>query len=141
MSWRDLTDDERRALPPGAEGWKYTPWTTLPAGIWVEELREHRRPPPNYHLTYSYMGPQDAERAVRYLAGGHSVAVVVPLEVKEALLAFPDQHRWPLIDGDVDDLRFLDPPGALVLLKPKGRVRTDLMRPRVLTELRAAIAS
>lgn len=30
----------------------------------------HRRADPGYHLTYSYMGPDDAERAVGYLAAG-----------------------------------------------------------------------
>lgn len=104
---------------------------------------EHRKPDldPGYHLTFSYMGPQDAERAVRYLDHGHSVAVVVPEDVKAAHLAH-DNHHWPLVDGDEHDLRFLDPPGSLVLLKPKGRVRTGLIRPDVLRELATgAIAS
>lgn len=100
---------------------------------------EYRKPDidPGYHLTYSYMGPQDAERAVRYLSHGHSVAAVVPEDVKDALLSH-DNHHWPLVDGDEHDLRFLDPPGSLVLLKPKGRVRTGLMRPNVLRELAEA---
>ncbi len=95
-----------------------------------------RRTDPGYHLTYSYMGPQDAERAVGYLAAGHSVAVVVPAELKDEMLSRPD-HRWPLVDGDAHDLRFLDPPGSLVLLKPKGHIRTGLVRPDVLRELAA----
>lgn len=101
---------------------------------------EHRKPDldAGYHLTYSYMGPQDAERAIRYLAHGHSVAAVVPIDVKDALLSRPD-HRRPLVDGDAHDLRFLDPPGSLVLLRPKGRIRTGLMRPDVLRELAAAL--
>lgn len=95
-----------------------------------------RHTDPAYHLTYSYMGPQDAERAVGYLAAGHSVAAVVPATIKDALLSRPD-HRWPLVDGDEHDLRFLDPPGSLVLLKPKGHIRTGLVRPDVLRELAA----
>lgn len=99
---------------------------------------EHRQPDfdPGYHLTYSYMGPQDAERAVRYLGAGYSVAAVVPEDVKGALLKRSD-HRWNLVDGDEHDLRFLDSPGSLVLLKPKGRVHTELMRPNVIAELTA----
>lgn len=40
MSWRDLTDEEREALEPGTEGWKYRPGTFLAKGQWIEELRE-----------------------------------------------------------------------------------------------------
>lgn len=100
---------------------------------------EHRKPDrdPTYHLTYSYMGLQDAERAIRYLDAGCSVAAVVPETVKDELLSCVN-HRWPLVDGDAHDLRFLDPPGSLVLLKPKGRIVTGLLRPDVIRELASA---
>lgn len=121
--------------------WERQAW--LWAGLGVQRYDYTKIPlhlrhaDPGYHLTYSYMGPQDAARAVAYLAAGHSVAVVVPSDLKDELLSRPD-HRWRLVDGDEHDLRFLDPTGSLVLLKPKGYVRTGLIRPDVMHELGAA---
>jgi len=97
-----------------------------------------RRASQDYHLTYSVGGPEDMERAVGYLAAGHSVAAVVPADIKDDLLSRAN-HRWPLVDGDAHDLRFLDPPGSVVLLKPKGRILTELVRPNILGELSAAM--
>lgn len=107
----------------------------------------HREPrAPNYHLTYS-MGetPESWRLAVEYLRAGHSVAVVVPEAVLKREMAWNDDGViWAfltggssedpplninLIDGDEHDLRFLDPPTSLVMLKPKGRVATALIRP------------
>jgi hypothetical protein len=116
---------ERQAWPWSTLGVQRYDYTKVPLHM--------RHTDPGYHLTYSYMGPQDAPRARRYLANGFSVAVVVPPEVKDKLLSRPD-HRWPMVDGDLTDLRFLDPPGSVVLLKPKGHVRTGLVRPNFLRE-------
>lgn len=101
---------------------------------------EYRRVDPCYHLTYSIEGPQDMARAVRYLRAGQSVAVVVPEGVKASA---PSWIRLgddiaEVIDGDLSDTRFLDPPASIVLLKPKGHVRTGLIRPDIFNELRAA---
>ena len=93
----------------------------------------HRRTDPGYHLTYSIGGREDYERAIGYLRAGHSVAVVVPEEVKASA---PDEFMgFPVIDGDETDLRFLDPPGSIVLLKPKGHIRTGLVRPKFFAEM------
>ncbi len=107
---------------------------------------EHRRVDPGYHLTFSIEGPQDMVRAVRYLRAGHSVAAVVPEEVKHTA---PDwiviggnvhgvMEVAEVVDGDISDARFLDPPSSIVLLKPKGHIRTGLIRPDIFNELRAA---
>lgn len=96
----------------------------------------------DYHLTYSVGGPEDMLRALAYLEKGHSVAVVVPEDVKHHLVGL-EIDLGPaaalFIDGDEHDLRFLDPPGSIVLLKPKGYIRTDLVRPDILNELRGAV--
>lgn len=104
-------------------------------------LRQGGGLPANYHLTYSVGGPEDMARAVAYLRAGQSVAVVVPEEVQHRLAGL-EVDLGPcaglFVDGDEDDLRFLDRPSSIVLLKPKGHKRSDLIRPDVLRELRAA---
>jgi hypothetical protein len=104
---------------------------------------EHRQTDPGYHLTFSIEGPQDMRRAVGYLRAGHSVAAVVPEDVKHnapSWIALGEDVA-EVIDGDLTDARFLDPPSSIVLLKPKGHIRTDLIRPNLFEELRAASGS
>lgn len=106
----------------------------------------HRTPPPNYHLTFSIEGPASMSLAISYLRDGHSVAAVVPELIKDDILHYTSFRAMlrgsptycELVDGDAHDLRFLDPPSSVVLLKPKGHVRTELVRPRLLQELRDA---
>ncbi len=100
---------------------------------------EHRTVDPGYHLTFSVEGPRDTARALGYLRAGQSVAVVVPEDLKHrAVLAGHANEGFPIIDGDLADTRFLDAPGSIVLLKPKGHIRTGLMRPNFFFELREA---
>lgn len=87
-------------------------------------LEKRQNLPANYHLTYSIEGPESMARAAEYLRAGKSVAAVVDVEQKARLLDTGGAY----VDGDAHDLRFLDPPGSIVLLKPKGHVRTSLMR-------------
>lgn len=71
----------------------------------------------NYHLTFSQSecNQSDVEQA---MAQGMNVAV--------AFDQLPDQYLGrPVISGDKDDLRFLDPTGCVVGLKAKGRARHD----------------
>jgi hypothetical protein len=77
------------------------------------------RMPSNYHLPFSRAEHNDREaRAV--LATGGNVAVVfskhLPAEWAGA----------PVVNGDADDLRFLDPAGCVVGLKAKGKAKHDL---------------
>ena len=68
--------------------------------------------PDNYHLTFSLSETNQAE-AKKAMAQGMNLAVV-----------FDEIPRmWqgkPVISGDEDDLRFLDPPGYVIGLKAKG---------------------
>jgi len=70
------------------------------------------RMPGNYHLTFS-LTETNLTTALGVLEAGRSVAVVTaaPLETF---------HGFPVVDGDRNDFRFMDPGGVAVLLKPKG---------------------
>lgn len=79
--------------------------------------------PDNYHLTLSY-----SEASIRYsdmvldaMTGSNNMAVV-----------FRDKDKIPksfkgfqVVDGDKDDLRFLDPKGVVVALYAKGKAKKD----------------
>jgi hypothetical protein len=72
--------------------------------------------PANYHLTFSRSETNELD-AIRVLHAGGNVAVVF----RKAL---PSEFAGvPVVDGDHDDLRFLDPQGVVVGLKAKGKAR------------------
>lgn len=76
----------------------------------------------NYHLTWSYSqaNPAYAKMLDTALAQGMNVAVVFRHKTK------PDTFKGlPVIDGDKDDLRFLDPKGVVVGLYAKGKAKKD----------------
>lgn len=95
--------------------------------------------PPNYHLTYS-MAEHNAAEAAAYLMAGQSVAVVVPDDTHKIGWFLLGDREINVVDGDEHDLRFMDPPGSLVMLRPKGKavLDTELIRPDAIKELRAA---
>ncbi len=100
-----------------------------------------RRQARNYHLTFSVEGAETVAAGLGYLRAGQSVAIVVPAEIKDAMAGSSltvKGDTFSLVDGDEHDLRFLDAPGSIILLKPKGHVRTSLMRPGFADELRRA---
>ena len=83
----------------------------------------------NYHLTWSYSNadPRYAARLDEAISNGMNAAVVFRsnfIEVKPKCW-----HTWngyPVIDGDKDDLRFLDPKGGhIVALYAKGKAKKD----------------
>lgn len=83
--------------------------------------KNHNRcPPDNYHLTFSRSESLiNHENARRWLERGGNVAVVFRR-------ALPEMY-WdtPVICGDNDDLRFLDPSPRIVGLKAKGKAKND----------------
>jgi hypothetical protein len=79
------------------------------------------------HITFSYSGYNTAD-CISVLDRGGNVAVVC--KNKQQVLdygcfTFPNDNQYrlfPVVDGDIHDQRYLDPPGSVVLLKPKGKV-------------------
>jgi hypothetical protein len=80
-----------------------------------------------YRLTFSLAEGNDAA-ALAALRSGMNVAAVFSTRKGQALPAFYmlDGVRVPVIDGDEDDLRFLDAPGVIVGLRAKGPARRDV---------------
>ena len=77
---------------------------------------------PNYHLTWSYSSanPKYEELFWDVIRKGMSVAVVFRKPI--------DMTTWrgyKVVDGDKDDLRFLDPKQSIVALYAKGRAKKD----------------
>lgn len=83
--------------------------------------------PKNYHLTYS-ISEKDSSAQVQAFAwkmrGVNSTMVFSGMLPPEWSLV-PGTVPWPVIDGDLSDLRFLDPKGVIVGLKTKGKARKD----------------
>jgi hypothetical protein len=76
----------------------------------------------NYHLTWSYSNANPKYEAMFTDAkkAGMNIAVVFRDE------NFPRKFlNWKVIDGDKDDLRFLDPKNSIVGLKAKGKAKKD----------------
>lgn len=78
--------------------------------------------PGNYHLTYSYSGASSiyAEQALKALEKGKNLAVVFRDKI-------PNTWKgYRVIDGDKDDLRFLDEKNVVVGLTAKGKAKKDV---------------
>lgn len=75
----------------------------------------------NYYLTWSYSQADKAYADMAKLAkkNNMNIAVVFRNEMPKKFL------NWKVIDGDKDDLRFLDPPRSIVGLKAKGKAKSD----------------
>ena len=79
-----------------------------------------RKPPSNYHLTFSRSESLANHLAAKaWLAKGGNVAVVFKKELPETYWGVP------VVSGDEDDLRFLDPSPAIIGLTAKGKGKKD----------------
>jgi len=79
--------------------------------------RAYSKLPSNYHLTLSY-SEKDPEYAEQVLQAVRDTGVNAAVVFRKEL---PDTFRGlKVIDGDKDDLRFLDPKGVIVGLIAKG---------------------
>lgn len=86
------------------------------------KLSNRRNIPDNYHLTFSRSESNDGQIA-EALSNGMNIAVVFDTRKKDEL-----PIKWGMVnvvDGDVSDLRFLDPVHCIVGLRAKGRGRKD----------------
>ena len=77
---------------------------------------------PNYHLTWSYSSanPKYEELFWDVIRKGMSVAVVFRKPVN-----MTTWRGYKVVDGDKDDLRFLDPQSSIVALYAKGAAKHD----------------
>lgn len=77
--------------------------------------------PANYHLTFSRSECNDEDTEAVLQAGGN---VAVVFDTSSSPL--PDSWcGYTVVDGDANDLRFLDPANVIVGLKAKGDARRD----------------
>lgn len=113
LPWERITCDEWRGslmdLFPHIQFYDYT--KSLARAL---AFRKSTTWPQNYHLTFS-MSECNAHDAAVALESGCSVVVVA---------SFPHDPTAE-VNGDSHDLRFLNPPGSMILLKPKGRAKRD----------------
>jgi hypothetical protein len=80
--------------------------------------------PENYHLTLSYSraNPEYADKVLAY-ADKYKANIAVVFRDKNNI---PETFLGrPVINGDADDLRFLDPQGVVVALYAKGKAKKD----------------
>ena len=94
-------------------------YTKNPARVraWLEG-----RMPANYSLTFS-RSECNGETALELAKAGANVAVVFATKKGKDL-----PSEWagrPVVDGDTNDLRFLDGPGRIVGLRAKGKAKKD----------------
>lgn len=78
--------------------------------------------PSNYHLTFS-RSESNHDAAMEWLRKGGNVAVV--FRVKKGMPLPATWNGYEVIDGDVDDLRFLDKKNVVVGLRAKGPALKD----------------
>ena len=79
---------------------------------------------PNYHLTFSRSEAFGNQvQAAQLLKEGKNVAAVFSTKKGEEL---PESWKgYKVVDGDKDDLRFLDIKNCIVGLRAKGKARKD----------------
>jgi hypothetical protein len=80
---------------------------------------------PNYHLTWSYSAANAKyeDKFWEVIRNGMSVAVV--FRKLNSTVLKSTWRGYKVVDGDKDDLRFLDPPQSIVALYAKGRAKKD----------------
>jgi hypothetical protein len=82
--------------------------------------------PSNYHVTFSRSESNHLTAALSELHG-MNVAIVFGVKKGHALPThyafYPDATPLPVVDGDINDLRFLDPSGVIVGLRAKGKAK------------------
>lgn len=98
-----------------------TIFEVFPGVIFYDYTKIAKRNPnpfPNYSLTFSAADGNDADVQTA-IDKGMNVAVVFSGDLPQTW------NGRPVIDGDTDDLRFLDPAGVIVGLRAKGKAKKD----------------
>ena len=83
--------------------------------------------PKNYHLclSYSEASLKYADKCLETQEEYGASLVWVALDPKDWMRTLTNVDHRPVVNGDENDLRFLDPPGANVVLKAKGLARGE----------------
>ena len=115
LPWHKLTYNGKTIMQafPEAQFYDYTKDSRRVID-WSLGLLRH-----NYHLTFSRSETSQNHDLKSLLNEGINVAIVFA----DQLPLSWDGYR--VIDGDLDDLRFLDPKGVVVGLRAKGRGKVD----------------
>jgi len=87
------------------------------------KIANRKKVPSNYHLTWSYSGANDAYSKQYGIAKVNGLNIAVVFRKKADIPA--EYLGLPTIDGDRDDMRFLDPKGVVVALYAKGKAKKD----------------
>jgi hypothetical protein len=87
------------------------------------KIANRRKVPANYHLTWSYSAANAAYAKQADVAKSNGLNVAVVFRRKADIPA--TFLGLPTIDGDRDDMRFLDPKGVVVALYAKGAAKRD----------------
>ena len=117
------TSDIRWELIP-VEGHKNI-MEAFPSVVWYDytKIANRRNVPENYHLTWSYSGANEAYAKQHAIAKANGLNIAVVFRRKGDI---PTEFLGlPTIDGDRDDMRFLDPKGVVVALYAKGKAKQD----------------
>lgn len=87
----------------------------------ANRVKDSSKLPSNYSLTVSYSGK--SQRFLKYIkdniAADTNIAVVFRDRLPETFMG------RPVVNGDADDLRFLDPKGVIVGLLAKNKAKRD----------------
>jgi hypothetical protein len=87
------------------------------------KIANRRGLPDNYHLTWSYSEASKAYAIQSAIAVANGLNIAVVFRRKGDI---PTEFLGlPTIDGDRDDMRFLDPKGVVVALYTKGKAKQD----------------
>ncbi len=87
------------------------------------KIANRRNIPDNYHLTWSYSGANETYAKQHGIAKVNGLNIAVVFRRKADIPA--TFLGLPTIDGDRDDMRFLDPKGVVVALYAKGKAKND----------------
>lgn len=87
------------------------------------KIANRRKVPANYHLTWSYSAANEAYAKQAGIAKVNGLNIAVVFRRKSDIPA--EYLGLPTIDGDRDDMRFLDPKGVVVALYAKGKAKQD----------------
>tara|TARA_R100000008_G_scaffold18544_2_gene9390 strand:- start:3316 stop:4032 length:717 start_codon:yes stop_codon:yes gene_type:complete len=85
-------------------------------------INKRTRLPQNYDLTFS-RSESNHDQVLPNLEAGRRVAVVFDTKKGQPLPA--EYLGYPVVDGDLHDMRFIDPDGVIVGLRAKGLAAKD----------------